>query len=145
MTGPLQFLPALYLLGVVALLPAAASGDSFSSPEQIDGVIKVDADGLIELVTLTPELILIDSRISADRKDGFIEGSLSLPDTDTSCVTLGERITALDNPVLFYCNGIRCGRSARAAQIARDCGYTHVFWFRNGIEEWRKQQYPLVN
>ncbi|HUT41797.1 MAG TPA: rhodanese-like domain-containing protein [Gammaproteobacteria bacterium] len=144
MTGPLQTLLTLCLLGIAALPQAAAGGNAFTSPEQIDGVSKVDADGLIELVTRTPGLILIDSRISADRKEGFIEGSISLPDNETDCTTLAARIPALHTPALFYCNGIRCRRSAHAAQIARDCGYSRVYWFRTGIEEWRRQQYPLV-
>jgi len=144
MTGPPQTVLTLCLLAVAALLPAAAGGDGYISPEQIDGVSKVDAEELIELATRTPELVMIDSRISADRKDGYIEGSISLPDTDTDCAALGERIPALDNAVLFYCNGIRCGRSAHAARIARDCGYSRIYWFREGVEEWRKQQYPLV-
>ena len=144
MTVILQTLFTVCLLGMAALPQAAADGDAFISPEQIDGVRKVDAEGLIELVTRTPGLILIDSRISADRKEGFIEGSISLPDNQTDCTTLAARIPALDTPVLFYCNGIRCKRSAHAAQIARDCGYSRIFWFRTGMEEWRRQQYPLV-
>ena len=45
---------------------------------------------------------------------------------------------------MFYCNGIKCGRSAKAAQIAIDCGYTDVYLFRKGMEEWQEKQYPLV-
>lgn len=144
MNGPRQLLSALCLLGTAALLPGPAGGDGFTSPEQIDGVTTVDAEGLIELYTRTPGLVMIDSRIHADRKDGFIEGSLSLPDEDTDCTTLAAHLTASDTPVLFYCNGVRCARSGRAAQIARDCGYSHVYWFRAGMEEWRRQQYPLI-
>ena len=114
------------------------------SPETIDGVSTVDADGLIEKVMDIEALVLIDSRITADRKEGYIEGSVSLPDIETSCDTL-EVITE-DNlvPVLFYCNGVKCGRSAKAAQIALDCGYTEIYWYRNGMEEWQEKNYPLV-
>jgi len=143
MTGTTQTALALCLLTANALLPAAA-GDRFISPAQIDGVTTVDAEGLIEQVTGTPGLILIDSRIGADRKDGFIEGSISLPDTDTTCATLAEHIPTLDSPVLFYCNGVRCGRSAHAARIAHDCGYRRIYWFRAGLVEWREKQYPLI-
>lgn len=144
MTGSHQTLFALCLLGMATLLPAAAGADSYTSPEQIDGVTRVDAEGLIELVNQTPGLILIDSRISADRKEGFIEGSVSLPDDETDCTTLAANIPTLDHPVVFYCNGIRCARSSNAAQIARDCGYSRTYWFRTGVEEWRMEQYPLV-
>jgi rhodanese-related sulfurtransferase len=118
--------------------------DHIVSPERIDGVQIVDAEGLIEQVMDTPALVLIDSRIPADHNDGHIEGSISLPDVDTDCSSLARLIPGLATPVLFYCNGIRCGRSARAVTIARNCGYTNLYWFRRGMEEWQEKQYPLV-
>jgi len=132
------------LLAAAALQPATAKDGDYISPQRIDGISRVDAEGLIELVTRTPDLLLIDSRIRADRKDGFIEGSISLPDIDTNCATLAELVPDLTRPVLFYCNGIRCARSSHAAVIARDCGYSRIYWFRAGLEEWRRKQYPLV-
>jgi rhodanese-related sulfurtransferase len=144
MTGSLQTLLAACLLGMGALLPATAVGSRYISPEQIDGVNTVDAEGLIELATRSPDLVIIDSRIRSDRKDGFIEGSISLPDNETDCTTLAAHLPTLDTPALFYCNGVRCARSGHAAQIATDCGYRRIYWFRTGMEEWRKQQYPLV-
>jgi rhodanese-related sulfurtransferase len=118
--------------------------DHIVSPDTIDGVVTVDAEELIEKVTRLPELVLIDSRIPADRAEGYIEGSISLPDDDTSCATLAKVVPETTTPVLLYCNGIRCGRSARAAVIARDCGYRNLYWFRTGMEEWQEKKYPLV-
>jgi rhodanese-related sulfurtransferase len=124
--------------------PGRTENDHIVSPETIDGVVIVDAEGLIEKVTRLPDLVLIDSRIPADRAEGYIEGSISLPDENTSCATLARVLPGLTTPVLFYCNGIRCGRSARAVVIARDCGYRDLYWFRNGMEEWQQKKYPLV-
>jgi rhodanese-related sulfurtransferase len=120
------------------------ANDKIVSPEQIEGTNIVDADGLIKIATQLPGLVLIDSRITADRKEGFIEGSISLPDAETSCDSLAQAIPALTSPALFYCNGIKCGRSATAALIAVDCGYTNIYWFRNGMEEWQQKEFPLV-
>jgi len=144
MTGRLQTLFTLCLLMMTTLLPASAAGNRVISPDRIEGVTNVDAEGLIDLVSATPGLVLIDSRVGADRKDGFIEGSISLPDSDTNCATLGAHIPALDKPLLLYSNGTHCGRSAHAARIARHCGYTRIYWFRTGMEEWREKYYPLV-
>jgi len=132
----------LFSLSIVSL--TATGNNDIVSPETIDGTTIVDAEGLIETVTQIPELILIDSRISADHKEGFIEGSVSLPDIETYCDSLASIVPTLASPVLFYCNGIKCGRSARAAIIAIDCGYANIYWFRNGMEEWQEQEYPLV-
>lgn len=122
----------------------ATAGDKIVSPESINGTTIVDAEGLIELATQQPQLVMIDSRVTADRKEGFIEGSISLPDTDTRCKSLAQAVPALNSPLLFYCNGVKCGRSSRAAMIAVACGYSNIYWYRNGMEEWQKKEFPLV-
>ena len=50
----------------------------------------------------------------------------------------------METPVTFYCNGMNCDRSDKAAVIAIDCGYSEVYWFRGGIEELRARKYPLI-
>lgn len=112
--------------------------------EHIPGVNKVNAEQLIELAAELPELLIIDSRIVSDRAHGYIEGSHSLPDIKTDCDSLAEVIPAEDHPTLFYCNGPKCGRSARAVQIAQDCGYTNLHWFFGGFEEWQEKNYPYL-
>ena len=151
-----QLLRTLLLTFPIAVtgLPAAFANDGANNgnaingkivtPETIEGVVNVDADGLIEKLMEIEALVLIDSRIKADRKEGYIEGSVSLPDIETTCDTLEAILENGSTAALFYCNGVKCGRSARAAQIALDCGYTEIYWYRNGMEEWQEKHYPLV-
>lgn len=42
---------------------------------------------------------------------------------------------------MFYCNGIQCGRSVIALEIAKGCGYTRLYWFRGGFAEWKRNAY----
>jgi rhodanese-related sulfurtransferase len=114
------------------------------SPESIEGTTKVTAEEFIDLVEKMPELVIIDSRIPGDRKQGYIEGSLSLPDVDTTCESLSKVISKKDAVSLFYCNGVKCGRSAKAIKIALSCGYTNIYWFRGGFEEWLEKGYPYL-
>jgi rhodanese-related sulfurtransferase len=122
----------------------AATPGKVEVPESIPGVTTLDAEGLIELAQRMPELVLIDSRVPVDRQQGYIQGSVSLPDTQTACATLGDILPAFDTPVMFYCNGVKCGRSVIAAEIARDCGYQRLYWFRGGFEEWKQKGYPFL-
>ena len=108
----------------------ATAGDKIVSPESINGTTIVAAEGLIELATQQPQLVMIDSRITADRKEDFIKGSISLPDTDTRCKSLAQAVPALNSPLLFYCNGVKCGRRQ---QGGHDCS---CMWL---------QQYLLVS
>ena len=133
------------LLAAAALAATAVvRADQRIAPDQVPGVHKVDAAGVIRLADAAPQLVIIDSRIAMDRRQGYIEGSVSLPDIDTSCASLARAVPAKDRPVLFYCNGPRCGRSAVAAEIAHDCGYRSVYWYRDGFEDWKTKGYPYL-
>jgi len=113
-------------------------------PKFIPGTTKVTAEEVLDLATEISDLIIVDSRIHADRKQGYIEGSVSLPDLETNCASLAGIIPRKISPVLFYCNGIKCGRSVIASKIALGCGYKNIYWFRGGFSEWQGKKYPFV-
>ena len=121
-----------------------AQADNKPAPEQIAGVTRVDANGVLELVQRERQLVIVDSRIKSDRRQGYIEGSISLPDVDTRCDTLARVIPSKDRPALFYCNGVLCGRSVVALGIAKTCGYRNLYWYRGGFEDWQRQGYPYL-
>jgi rhodanese-related sulfurtransferase len=132
--------------GAMAVAWAAETPDV--SPTAIGGVAKVSAEEVFRLFEATPGLVIVDSRLangpSSGRAQGFIEGSVSLPDTQTDCTSLASTIPKKDTPALFYCNGPKCGRSAKAVEVAHACGYRKLYWFRGGFEEWREKGYPYV-
>ena len=39
---------------------------------------------------------------------------------------------------------MKCGRSAKAIVIALQCGYSNIYWFRGGFEEWLSKGYPYL-
>jgi rhodanese-related sulfurtransferase len=127
-----------------SLLLISLQAGAIKSPETIEGTVRVNAEEFIDLVGKIPDLIIIDSRITGDRKQGYVEGSVSLPDVDTTCATLAQKIPDKATPTLFYCNGVKCGRSAKAVKIALSCGYSKIYWFRGGFEEWLAKGYPYL-
>ena len=112
--------------------------------ESIPGTTKISAEELINLAQTDSNLVMIDSRKPSDHAKGYIEGSINLPDTETTAKTLASHIPSKSTPVIFYCNGIRCGRSANAAKIAVSAGYTNIYWFRGGWGEWTAKGYPAA-
>lgn len=126
------------------LAAAATPPAKVTVPDKIPGTTLVNAEGMIALATKTPDLVIIDARIEGDRKHGFIEGSVSLPDLQTNCASLAKVIPKKSSPTLFYCNGVNCGRSVTSTHIALKCGYTNLYWFRGGYEEWTDKNYPVV-
>ena len=138
----ISFFSIVLLSALTAAVHADASAPK--SPDSIEGTTKVTAEGFIELVESKPDLVVIDSRIPGDRKQGYVEGSISLPDIDTTCETLAQNIPDKKAAALFYCNGVKCGRSAKAVKVALNCGYNNVYWFRGGFEEWLAKGYPYL-
>lgn len=143
---PKATLMIMLLLSLALPSPAwlASSNASSEAPIDIPNAIRVDAEGLIKTLAEHPELVLIDARIAMDRKQGYIENSISLPDIETDCGTLQAIIPAYTHPVLFYCNGPKCGRSVKSIHKAHACGYTHLYWYRGGFEEWVQKGYPFL-
>ena len=130
-----------FLAVALCAVSAIATAADYVVPK---GVIAVQAEDVIRLAREHDDLILIDSRSRSDREMGYIEGSLSLPDDQTSCVTLSKLSNRFDQPMVFYCNGVKCGRSHRAVQIASGCGYSTLYWFKDGFEEWRGKRFPVL-
>ena len=142
MTGKTQILVRVFYFACLVLFSFSAFADK--SPDSIEGSTKVTAEGFIELVDSKPDLIIVDSRIPGDRKQGYVEGSISLPDVETNCDTLAKNIPSKTSATLFYCNGVKCGRSAKAVKVALSCGYNNIYWFRGGFEEWLAKGYPYL-
>ena len=117
--------------------------DDYISPAEIKGSTKIDAESLIKLAAEHKNLVIIDSRIKSDRRQGYIAGSTSLPDTETDCFSLFQIINRKNTATVFYCNGPKCRRSDHAIVIASECGYTNIYWFRGGFEEWKNKNYLI--
>lgn len=113
-------------------------------PENIAGVNTVSAEQVIEILTSDKPPLLIDARIKEDRSYGYIESSISLPDIATNCNTLEKITTDKKQQLMFYCNGVQCGRSVVSIKIARSCGYHNLSWFRGGFAEWKEKGYQYI-
>ena len=139
----------LKTLSIGLLASSFVAGSAFAGkkevPQFIDGTVRVSAEEMIDLVEQYDELVIIDSRKKSDVAKGFIEGSISMPNTETNPDSLAKHVASKATPVLFYCNGIKCGRSVKAAKIALADGYSKVYWFRGGMQEWEAKGLPVVH
>lgn len=129
---------------VLLLFSSLVVAEKKDVPESLDGTTKVTAEEVIELIENSDDLVVIDARKSSDREKGWIEGSVGLPNTDTNADSLAKVLASKATPVVFYCNGVKCGRSFDSAKIAIAEGYSKIYWFRGGMEEWEAKGLPVV-
>ena len=135
---------ALFTVIVLSLF-AGMGWAAEMTPEQIAGTTKVTAEDVIALVEKHEDLVIIDARTRKDNAAGWIEGAVSLPDTETDPAALAANIPSKSTPVLFYCNGVKCGRSVKSSKLAVAEGYTNIFWFRGGWGEWTAKGMPIAH
>jgi rhodanese-related sulfurtransferase len=132
------------LIVIAAVLSVVVPAAAQDAPTEIAGATTVGAKQIFDLVGKMPNMVILDNRKPEDFAAGHIEGAVRLIDTDVSAETLAKNIPAKDTPVLFYCNGVKCGRAAKATEKAVQLGYSKVYYYALGMDDWNGQRLPLV-
>jgi len=115
------------------------------APMEIKGATTVDSKKVIELILNTPGMVVVDTRTKSDFESGHIEGAVNILDTEiASGNLLKAAVSSKATPVLFYCNGVRCGRAANATAQAIELGYSQVYYYALGINDWKSAHLPLA-
>ena len=123
----------ILLVGMVAVLLTSTLVPASQDYQDIDAAgtkaLMENADALV-VFPLSP--------IEFDNK--HIEGSVNIV-MDMLEYDLPED---KERHIVFYCLGIKCVASWRAAEKAVELGYKNVYAFREGIPGWERAGYPLV-
>lgn len=124
----------VFFVSECALAKAAA-------PEQVDGAVTVSTKHAQTL--MNQGVTFIDVRGVTDYQSSHIQGAkhldLKLDLTEASLLNVVKKHL----PVVFYCNGDMCQRSAKASEKAVAWGWMKVYYYRGGYPDWRKAGLPL--
>jgi rhodanese-related sulfurtransferase len=135
MTRTARFIFALFF---VFTLCAAAS---LQAAETGYPVIATD-----ELKTLLDEgaaMTVIDARNPEEYQEVHIKGAINIPEKKFSEYT-GQLPPDKAARLVFYCNGVKCGKSKKAAKKAAELGYTDILVYAEGMPVWEEQGLPIV-
>ena len=135
---------AFFLLLSLIFSTLLQAGEKPYAPESIPGAIIVTAEQVVDLILANPELVVIDSRKKTEYLKGHIEGAVNILNTEMLPEDLEIVAPERSTTLLFYCNGARCLRSSDAIGKALGWGYTNIFWFRGGWNEWTAKRLPVV-
>jgi rhodanese-related sulfurtransferase/ABC-type phosphate/phosphonate transport system substrate-binding protein len=120
------------------------------TPGELKGVQRVSAKQAHDLAQKGAKLVDVrtEREFNAKHARGAIlvpygEKSLKAIDFDSKLDSFGG-LAKLDKtqPVIFFCNGAECWKSYKASSVARDSGFTTVYWMRGGMPEWNAEQLP---
>jgi rhodanese-related sulfurtransferase len=110
-------------------------------PAAVDGATTVDVAEATKL--FENEVAFIDVRKDKDWEAGRIPEAYHLDVKKGFSEVSLSKIVNKNDAVVFYCNGIKCLRSAVATEKAISWGYTNVKYFRTGFPSWRSSGNPV--
>jgi len=86
--------------------------------------------------------LVIDARNPEEYDEVHIKNAVSIP------VTRLEKDPSLlpadkGRKLIFYCNGIKCGKSGKAARLASKLGYSDIMIYAEGMPVWEEKGMPI--
>jgi rhodanese-related sulfurtransferase len=107
-----------------------------------------EAYALVQKGPKAGNFVLIDSRPPSRYHEGHIPGAVSIPFADMEKTDKEGKADARlpedkGRMLIFYCGGITCPLSPKAATLALKQGYTNVRVFHEGEPVWSKADHPL--
>ena len=118
----------------------AAKDTTYRSPLQLPGAKTIDAD---EAWWMYEDGVkFIDVRNSRLFARGHVPGAIHLDLKYAYSRQALEAVADRNEPVVIYTSNIKCPRAYHASRMALEWGYKKVYYFRNGIVEWRRLGLP---
>jgi rhodanese-related sulfurtransferase len=95
------------------------------------------------LQSKSDKFLVIDARSPGEYRDVHIPDAINIP------VTQFEKYAKLlpedrMKTLIFYCNGIKCGKSKKAAKKAIALGYENVLVYEEGMPVWEEKGMPII-
>lgn len=117
---------------------------SFAAEKTKDGFKVISSEQLKMLLEKKQAgLVLIDARTPQEYQEVHIKDAVNIPlgklEKDSSLFNFSK-----EAGLVFYCNGIKCGKSGKSALIARSLGYKDISIYSDGMPVWEEKGYPLV-
>ena len=96
----------------------------------------------------------MDTRKAAEFGEGSIKGAISVPyDPEKSAKEVGfdskmdkfdmSKLADKNAKIVVFCNAGSCWKSYKSAQVLSDNGYKNVYWYREGVPDWKARKLPM--
>ncbi len=86
--------------------------------------------------------LLVDSRNPEEYSEAHIPGAVNIPQKKMAEM-VGLLPAEKSTRIIFYCNGVKCGKSRKAANMVIGLGYTNVWVYAEGMPVWEEMGYSF--
>jgi rhodanese-related sulfurtransferase len=109
-------------------------------PASIDGLPIVTGEEANKL--FKNKAIFLDNRVKSQVDTEKIAGAQWLfCDALIKDPSLASKLDKSKEYVV-YCNGVKCWRSPAAGMMLKKLGFAKVYWYRDGLPDWKKRSFP---
>jgi rhodanese-related sulfurtransferase len=122
----------VFLLSGAQLVPAA-------EPD----LPTISTEALKALMDEQKPFVLVDTRTPEEFQEAHIRNAVSIPEKtfETRLSLLPADKSAL---IVLYCNGVKCGKSRKAAKKAEAAGYRNLVIYAEGFPVWEEKGHAIV-
>ncbi len=107
-----------------------------------DGYGLIDTGNLKKLLDGKAEMTVVDARNPEEFQEVHVRGAISVPVKQWE--KFASRLPADKSArIIFYCNGIKCGKSKKAAKKAIKQGYDNIYVYADGMPVWEEKGMPI--
>jgi rhodanese-related sulfurtransferase len=124
----------VFTMMLVLAAPLQAAGSDFKI---------ISTERLKDLLDEKTEVTLVDARTSAEFQEAHIGKAINLQEKefdDKAAQLLPADRKAL---LVFYCNGVKCGKSKKVAARAQSAGYSNILVYNDGFPVWEEKGMPI--
>ncbi len=140
-----------FLLAATVIVSASVAAQE--TPNQAPAGVKLIEAAEVQSLQ-AKGAILVDTRASAEFGESTIKGAVSVPyNPEKSAKAVGfdpkedkfelGKLSNKDAHIVVFCNSGTCWKSYKAAVMLAKAGYKNVYWYRNGMPDWKARKLPL--
>ena len=138
MHGTIKIIHMFMLMGILLMAAALSSARGAETEFTV-----ITTDQLREMIDGKSDFLLIDARTKDEYQEAHIAVALSIP--EKSIEESSSLLPADKNSlIVFYCNGVKCGKSKKAAKKADAMGYKNILIYGDGFPVWEEKGNKIV-
>ena len=103
----------------------------------------ISTEQLKTMVETKKDFLLIDARTTTEYQEAHIVGAVSIPEKNFD-ESLGLLPKGKSKLLVFYCNGVKCGKSKKSAIKATAIGYKNIQLYSEGFPVWEEKGLNIV-
>jgi rhodanese-related sulfurtransferase len=129
--------------GIVTLAAFTAVLVSLTPARAAANFPVISTDEVKKFIDQKENMVLIDARTPEEYREAHIIGAINVPEKGFE-QAVAQLPTDKNTLLIFYCNGVKCGKSKRVAQKVNPLGYTAILVYSEGIPVWEERNLPMV-